>query len=138
KVIAQQGEVGDALYVVVSGEVSVVHEGPPPRELTRLGEGAFFGEISMLTDFPRIATVLALEETEVLRVSRAVVWDLVGRHPEFLAVLLRFVRDRLIATLRNTSPLFLALPPAERQEIAGRFRLLEVEADRALVQEGER
>src|SRR5439155_23500864 len=35
QVIARQGEVGDSLYVIAVGEVSVVHEGPPLRELTR-------------------------------------------------------------------------------------------------------
>jgi cAMP-dependent protein kinase regulator len=136
--IARQGEVGDSLFVIVSGEVGIVHEGPPRRELRRLSEGTFFGEIAVVSDFPRTATVVATRETEVLRISRAVVWQLVERYPETLSVLLRFLRDRLLETLQSTSPLFLALPPPERQALAAKFKFLEVEADRALIKQGER
>jgi CRP-like cAMP-binding protein len=138
QVLAKQGDVGDSLFVLASGEVAVVHEGPPPRELTRLGEGAFVGEIAMIADVPRTATIVATQQTEVLRLSRAVVWELSRRYPEFLSVLLRFLRDRLIDTLQGTSPLFLSVPPSDRKDLAGRFKLLEVEADRVLVQQGER
>jgi CRP-like cAMP-binding protein len=135
--IARQGEVGDSLYVVADGEVAIIHEGPPQREVTRLGEGAFFGEIAVVTNFPRTATVVATRETELLRLSREVIWELVRDHPGFLTVLLGFVRDRLLDTLLCTSPLFLAVPPADRRPLASRFRLLEVEAERDLLRQGE-
>jgi hypothetical protein len=54
-----EGDPGDALYVIVEGEVSVQAEGPPRVEMARLGAGAFLGEVALMTDQPRSATVTA-------------------------------------------------------------------------------
>jgi cAMP-dependent protein kinase regulator len=137
QMIAHEGEVGDAMFVVVDGEVQIL-TGQPPREIGRLHDGDFFGEVAIISNFPRVASVVALRETEVLRLSRAVVWELTERHPDFLARLIKFVRDRLVNTLTNTSPLFLTLPPAERAQLASQFRLLEVEEGREVVKQGHR
>ena len=45
----------------------------PARELASLGEGAFFGELALLTNFPRSATVVAVEPTQLLEISRELV-----------------------------------------------------------------
>ena len=56
----------------------------------------------------------------------------------FLALLLQFVRDRLLATLAETSPLFESFTPLERIALASSFQFLEVEAKVRLVDEGTR
>ena len=58
------------------GRVQVVTENPT-RELASLGEGAFFGELALLTDFPRSATVVAAEPTQLLEISRELVSEIV-------------------------------------------------------------
>lgn len=137
QIITREGEIGDALYVIVDGEVRV-ETGTPPREVGRLRDGDFFGEIAIISNFPRTATVVADRSTEVLRLTRAVIWPLIEEYPDFLARLVKFVRDRLVSTLTKTSPLFLALPPGDRGELAAQFRLLEVEDGRELVTAGQR
>jgi len=70
--VVRQGDSGDTLYLVARGEVAVriQVEGVPDRELARLGRGALFGEMSVLTGEPRSATVVALCDAALLSVDR--------------------------------------------------------------------
>jgi MFS family permease len=69
EVIVAEGDVSDAFYVIASGEVSVSQGG---RELRREGTGEVFGEIGLLRDVPRTATVTAVTDTELLLLHRVV------------------------------------------------------------------
>jgi small-conductance mechanosensitive channel/CRP-like cAMP-binding protein len=64
--IVRQGDPGQELYVIVSGEVGVLADGV---EVARLGPGGFFGEMSLLTGEPRAATVVAIRDVRALTVS---------------------------------------------------------------------
>jgi NADH:ubiquinone reductase (H+-translocating) len=71
QVIFREGDHGDSLYVVTGGEVEVVREraaGETP--LRRLGRGECFGEIALVSDRPRTATVRAVSASNVLAVDR--------------------------------------------------------------------
>jgi CRP-like cAMP-binding protein len=136
--IVRQGERGGALFVVVRGRVQVVLDGPPPRTLAHLDEGAFFGELALLTDFPRSATVAADEPTELLEISRELVSEIVADSPDVLKTLLRFFRDRMLDRLIGTSPLFSSLSPDDAQKLVERFKFLELEKGVRVVAEGER
>jgi len=134
EVLFSRGDAGDALYVVAWGEVAVVAD----RELARLAEGEFFGEISLLADRPRTATVRATVDSHVLAIDRALLVDLVSEAPEMLKILLRFLRDRLVVTLAETSPLFAPFTPLERLGLAARFQFLEVDEGLCMVEQGKK
>lgn len=134
--IFRQGAPGDALYVVAEGTVGVVDEGPPRRGITKLKEGDFFGEIALLSECPRSATVVALEDVELIRIDRQVMKELIGRDPEVLRVLLRFFRDRSVERLLSSNPLFTVLSARDREALRPRFRFLEVDAGATLIAEG--
>lgn len=132
------GDRGNTLYVVVEGEVAVVVEGPPRVQLSTLGEGQFFGEIALVTDQPRSATIEATVDTQLLAIDRDVIRNLIRREPAVLKVLLRFLRDRLLDTLVRTSPLFQHFQGAEKHMLAAKFGFLEAEADSVLINQGDR
>jgi len=80
--IVTEGERGDDFYVIVRGHVEVSADGEPKQALQ---EGDSFGEIALLRDVPRTATVTALSETDLLAIERDVFLGAVTGHPESAA-----------------------------------------------------
>jgi len=71
--IIQQGEIGDRFYVIQRGQVEIVREEPglPPRRIAEKGAGESFGEVALLKETPRTATVRCLTAVDVLTFGRA-------------------------------------------------------------------
>jgi CRP-like cAMP-binding protein len=132
-VLFREGDPGDALYVICEGEVSVSAEGPPRVEMARMGPGAFIGEVALMTDQPRSATVTATLDAELLRIDRKTLATVLATHGEVLSAVLRFVRDRLVDRWQRTSPLFRPFDANQRAEIASRFKFLEIDAGTKLL-----
>ncbi|HJZ84791.1 MAG TPA: cyclic nucleotide-binding domain-containing protein [Polyangia bacterium] len=139
EVVFRQGDPGTALYVILRGEVEVLHEegAGPPKKLASLHAGAFFGEMALITNEPRNATVLAVEDCEFLVVARQHVQKLIDTDREVLRTILRFFRARLVGTLVQTSPLFRGLSLLERRNLIGRFRLREIAPGALVIREGQ-
>jgi len=70
--VLTQGAVNDSFFVIQKGSFDVTRKGPYGDRfiLARLGEGEFFGAISTLTRDPAAATVTALEDSQLMRISR--------------------------------------------------------------------
>jgi CRP-like cAMP-binding protein len=95
-VIAREGEAGDCMYAVLSGAVEVSCNG---ELLAMLEEGEVFGEMALLEEGPRSATVTAVTATELLRLDRPAFERLVQKDVNFAQFLLVAMSKRL----RNTS-----------------------------------
>jgi CRP-like cAMP-binding protein len=91
--VVEHGSAADGLYIVLSGEVLV--RAPDGTEVNVLGPGEFFGEFSLLLDAPRRHDVVAVEDTELMVVSKERIERLLEEHVEFG----REVRARLEARL---------------------------------------
>jgi hypothetical protein len=90
-IVFRQGDYPDRLYVVGEGEVEVIREAPGQEGtvLTRLGKDEFFGEIGILSDTPRTATVRAATDVAVLSIHRSYFTSLFSYLPMF--------RERILA-----------------------------------------
>ena len=86
--IVEEGEPGDAVYVIVFGEARVSHKfNQAEINLSTLHPGNYFGEWSVLTGAPRAATVMAVTPVELVRIDRLAFLDFIQANPE--------VRDRI-------------------------------------------
>lgn len=95
--IVTQGENGDSFFIVIRGRVSVAVSSPDGREviLSTLGEGEPFGEMALLEDAPRSASVVATERTDVVILTRAAFFALLRRNFILTRSLLRSLSQRL-------------------------------------------
>jgi CRP-like cAMP-binding protein len=139
QVLFSEDDLADAMYVVVEGSVTAVtlpHR-DKPIQLAHLFEGEFFGEIGLMSDQPRGATVSAHEPTRLLRFDRDIVAVLIEQDPGFLATLLQFLKDRLVEDLMMSSPLFAPFNEQERYDLAELFEFLEIEPNSILLESGQ-
>lgn len=94
--IVREGEPGDCLYQVLQGRVEVLKATRSGQQtpVRQLGAGELFGEMTLLLDAPRSATVRALEECRLLRLTRASMAPLLQTQPELLQQLAEQVSRR--------------------------------------------
>src|SRR5438552_3452949 len=94
-IIITEGEPGSSMYVISSGEVKVYTRGQKGSVyLAKLGEGDFFGEVSVLTGKPRTATITASQPTELLRLDKEKLDNALGKYPGIRKVLDESYRKR--------------------------------------------
>ena len=118
-VLFRQGDEGDALYMVVSGRLRVLLEQPDRKGIRRalrdVTRGETVGELALVTGDPRSATVVALRDTELGRLSRAAFTELMEREPVTGMGLTRMLAKWLASsnepTLSNARPVTIALLP---------------------------
>jgi CRP/FNR family transcriptional regulator, cyclic AMP receptor protein len=90
--IFAEGEAGDALYLVLDGKVRV-HRGD--RQIAELGERECFGEMAILDASPRSATVTAVQDTNLLKISREDFQEIMSEKPEIALGIIKVLSHRL-------------------------------------------
>ena len=88
-----EGEPGDRYYVLASGRLEVMRGGRHVSTLRDAGDGV--GEIALLFDVPRTATVTVAEDAELLVLERAEFLTAVTGHPEVARAAKRVATDRM-------------------------------------------
>ena len=99
QVLFKQGDVGDAAYIIVDGAAKVLVDTPDGElEVAALGRNDFVGEIAILCDVPRTATVRASAKTVTLRITKDLFFRLVAEFPEMSVEIMRELAARLEQT----------------------------------------
>ncbi len=98
----QQGDVGDAAYIITDGSADVVVATPTgPLTVAQVGTNDFVGEIAILCDVPRTATVTATNTLSTMRISKELFFELVSQFPEISVEMMRVLAHRLDVTTRQ-------------------------------------
>lgn len=99
EIIFSQGDKGDLLYIVVDGEVEVINEelAKGKNILARLGPGECFGEMALVSDKPRMATVRSCTSVNVLTVDRDAFHALLAHLPPLRMFFEQLIEQRIKA-----------------------------------------
>ncbi len=135
--LVKEGEEGSSLFVVVSGAVEVFREaGGSEVVLARLGAGALFGEMALVTREPRTATVRAMTRADLLEIRQDAVEGVAKDHPAITEELVRFARRRLLLGLTKTSPIFRSFEEKTRLDVLKSFTPRIADVGEVLIEEG--
>lgn len=94
-----QGDAADAAYVILDGKAEILLNAPSGDiKIAELGENALVGEMGILGDSPRSATVVASEATTALRIDKRVFLELLTQFPQMSIAVMRELADRLERT----------------------------------------
>ncbi|OIQ00494.1 MAG: hypothetical protein AUK35_02870 [Zetaproteobacteria bacterium CG2_30_46_52] len=103
--IIREGEIENSFFLIRSGHVIVStknkNDAANDVVLGELGEGSFFGEVSMLTNKPRTATVTAKGKVELLALSRDKFNEIAKSHPSVQKVVEAYVKQRVMNTIQT-------------------------------------
>lgn len=109
-----QGDMADAAYIVIKGkaDVLVTPDGQDsPNKVAELGPNSFIGDMAIVADIPRTASIRASEPLSTLRIRKDHLIDMVQDSPELAMAILRELVQRLAKTTKDLSD--------ARAEIAG-------------------
>lgn len=102
QVVCEQGEPGDSMYVIVQGDADVIVNLPSgPLTVAALHKNSFFGEIAILCDVPRTATIKAKTELVTLRITKDLFYRLVSEFPQMTIEIMREIAFRLDRTTQD-------------------------------------
>ena len=100
--IFRKGEPGDCMYVIVSGRLRA-HDGP--HTLNFLEQGDIFGEMAILDPQPRMASITAVEDSQLLRLDQEALYELMADRPEVARGMIRVLSRRLRDRVRDLNEL---------------------------------
>lgn len=108
-VVIQKGDESSTLYAVVEGRLKVSIADNEGKEviLNTLGPGDHFGELAILGEGPRTATVITLEDSRLLTMSRSAFLDCLAKHPDIALALIRHLADRVAQLTEQVASLAL-------------------------------
>lgn len=104
--IIRQGEIGQRCYVLLSGEVEVSVTDPLGNKsvITRLKKGAFFGEIALIKNIPRTATVTAITKCELLPLNKPQLRTAAPKIAKLLALMTNVAEKRVDTLAHGIAP----------------------------------
>ena len=100
----RQGDMGDAMYVVLGGTADIIIDTPSgPHKVAELKKNGFVGEIAILCDVPRTATVTVRETMTALKITKELFFRMVTEFPTMAVEIMRELAHRVDDTNRQLS-----------------------------------
>ncbi len=136
--IIKEGQPGASFFILAQGDVVVTKQaGGRTLNLARLRYGAVFGEMALIRQAPRAATVTAVSDCDLLELSR----DFLEQEGQNLSsvtkALHEFTHERFLANLAATCAVFKPFPRTIRATILKKFETLNAQPGDVLIREGE-
>jgi CRP-like cAMP-binding protein len=145
EMIFAEGQRGDAVYVIDSGQVEIFADEPHGRTImARLGEEDFFGEMALLTGKPRSTGARATVHSNLWALYRSDFDDLVNRYPSLSMAMSKVLSERLSQMDRQFAETHLRnlkllgnLTPAQLDDVAHRLKAERYRQGETIIREGE-
>jgi len=97
--LVRQGDTGDAAFIIVSGSADVIVDSPGgPLTVASMGRNDIVGDIAILIDIPRTATVTATSELVALKITKELFFRMVRDFPDMSVEIMRELAHRLVQT----------------------------------------
>jgi len=137
--VIREGEPGQSFYFLAAGEVSVfdLDSMGATRSLARLGEGAIFGEMALLSAKPRSASVATVGEADLLEATRESLAALADELPAVATALQKFTYERMLQNLMARNPLFRPFTRSQQRDLLRRFTSHDVAPGTDIIHEGD-
>lgn len=102
--LIKQGDMGDCGYLILEGDADVMLDTESgPVKVSGVGRNDFVGEMALLMDQPRTATILARTEVATLKITKESFFQLVEDSPKIGIEMMRILAHRLEATTADLS-----------------------------------
>ena len=102
EIVFNEGDEGDAAYIILDGTAIVsIAQGSKSLELDRIKRGGFVGDISLLCDVPRTATITAKDALTTLQIKKDTFFNLIAEFPEIAIEMMRVLASRLDNTSKQ-------------------------------------
>jgi CRP-like cAMP-binding protein len=135
--IIKEGDDADALYIILSGEVKIIKEleDESSIEIARLKDGAFFGEMALLGNAQRMASVEATTDLELFVISKTMLDNIINKYSSIRENLFQFYRNRLLYNIINFSPMFQNINKEKRLKLIKKFRSKRLFANQVIIEQ---
>ncbi|MEK6274970.1 MAG: peptidase domain-containing ABC transporter [Actinomycetota bacterium] len=139
EVIVTEGDKADGFFVIVSGSARVLRRGDRGEEVSlgSLGSGDTFGEIALLEEGDRTATVRASGDVEALKLDKAIFGAVVQVNPEIKEHFERHIQRVYLRDLFRLSSAFTNIDPGTLEALIDALEPLTVEKGEIVVRQGE-
>jgi hypothetical protein len=106
EVVAEQGEPGDEMYLVLSGQLRVLvrRDGETAIEVARRSAGEYVGEMAVITQAPRMASLVAAGDVRALAIDRRRFERILRERPEASLAVMRELCNRLVKSVGSEAP----------------------------------
>ena len=94
----EQGDIGDAAFIIIEGTADVIVNREAPMVVAQVGKDDIVGEIAILVDIPRTATVTPTSELTALKITKDLFFRMITDFPEMGIQIMRVLAQRLEQT----------------------------------------